>query len=130
PVVAIAVAAFEALAEVPPVVALADIAASVAVAAVQPAVVVAVVELPAVHAIGLSGIPAFTVAIAHRLAQDLGTVAVGAVPASAIAVAVVVRGGEERVAVVVEALLVPACLCGQPAPPVVLLVAVLRVAAL
>ena len=37
---------------------------------------------------------------------------------------------EERIAVVVEAMVVPACLCGQPAPPVILLVAVLDVAAL
>lgn len=36
---------------------------------------------------------------------------------------------EEGIAVVVEAM-VPACLCGQPAPPVILLVAVLGVATL
>ena len=127
PVIAIAIPTFKPLAEVITVVVIAYVIPVITIAAIQVAVVAVVVEAPAVGTIGLPGIPAFPVAITHGLLQKIGTIAVGAVPVATIAIAVVVRCIEKRIVVIVDADIDLLC---PPASPLVLLIAVLRIATL
>src|SRR5690606_9486049 len=88
-VVAVLVAALEALAEVVVVLGAADVVADVAEAGVDPHHRAAVSAAPAVVAVGATGTQAFAVALVDRAAQDVGAVVVHPIPLAAAEVAVV-----------------------------------------
>src|SRR5690606_35311880 len=124
-VVAVLVTALESLPEIVAVLVVRDVVTVVAVTGVEVAVAAAIVVAPAVLTIVAACAQAFVVAQPHRVAHQVGAVAVGLVPAAAIGVAVAGRGGIERIARIVPRGAAPASLLLVEAGVVVALVAVL-----
>src|SRR6185503_19376377 len=103
--VAIFIAALEALAEVIVVVAPVDVIAAIAIVCIPVGIRVLIVELPTVVAICLAGVEPFLVAVRHRLPECLRAVFVYFVVAAAALVPIDRRRIEIGVALVVESVI-------------------------